>query len=111
MKVERKIASSETISVRKVKGKGSKGLIPGKVFTNTHAPNPYKGHAAAEGGDEVGYAIGVGAIGFGRLFQLQNRLDIALSNVFDGAGRVIVRRNMLGSRLHFCGHKSRDFSC
>src|SRR6185436_16729970 len=39
IKVERKIASNETISVRKVKGKGSTCVIPGITFKRIHPPN------------------------------------------------------------------------
>src|SRR4030095_4930817 len=39
MKVERKIASSETISVRKVKGKGSTCGMPGNKFKRIQPPN------------------------------------------------------------------------
>jgi hypothetical protein len=33
---------------------------------------------------------------------------IALGYVFDGAGRVIVRRSTIGLGFHFCGHKTND---
>src|SRR5678815_5798531 len=39
IKVERKIASNETISVRKVKGKGSTCRIPGIKFERIQPPN------------------------------------------------------------------------
>ena len=79
------------------------GKEPSREPDNMH---PYKGHAAADVGDDIGYAICVGSIGFGCLFQFQNRLHIPLGNVLDGTGRVKIRRRGTGLMFVNSGHRS-----
>ena len=88
MNVDRKIASRETTSVRKVNEKGSmfgkRGITLIKTNSKPDKMYPHECHAAAEVSNSFGDPVRRGAFFFGGCLEFSDNFNVSLSQLIDG---------------------------